>query len=277
MFRWYRKENFTLDPRWRRLRWTLLLTALAVMFIGWLVYTPPGLWGKLSAIGYAVCHQAPTHSFHLQGRVLPLCARCTGMYLGALIGLVLQFLKRNQRQSAFPKPLFLAVFGILLAVFAFDGFNSLFADSFGVKLYQTQNWMRLLTGAGLGWGMAAMVVPVFHQTIWAQAADQPFFHHPRQLLLLAGITAVPLAGILLGVPWVLWLVAVLTALTVPAFLSVIYMLLLVMLTFRENSFNSWRPLLPYWLGGVLVTLLQLFVFALVRFNASGTWAGFPLP
>jgi uncharacterized membrane protein len=36
--------------------------------------------------GY-VCHQRPERSFHVDGRQLPVCARCTGLYLAAPFGL----------------------------------------------------------------------------------------------------------------------------------------------------------------------------------------------
>src|SRR5512136_1841670 len=59
--------------------------------LAWLELTPPGLLGKMDAIGYAVCHQIPGRSFFLSERQLPLCARCSGMYLGACIGLLYFF------------------------------------------------------------------------------------------------------------------------------------------------------------------------------------------
>jgi hypothetical protein len=37
------------------------------------------------AIGSVVCHQLPARSFHLWGRQLPVCARCTGIYVGAAL------------------------------------------------------------------------------------------------------------------------------------------------------------------------------------------------
>ena len=36
-------------------------------------------------IGHLICHQLPERSFHLWGAQLPVCARCTGIYLGAAI------------------------------------------------------------------------------------------------------------------------------------------------------------------------------------------------
>ena len=40
----------------------------------------------LYAAGSVVCHQLPDRSFFLNGRPLPVCARCTGLYLGGMIG-----------------------------------------------------------------------------------------------------------------------------------------------------------------------------------------------
>ena len=37
-------------------------------------------------LGYGVCHQIPERTIHLAGQALPLCARCSGIYLGAVIG-----------------------------------------------------------------------------------------------------------------------------------------------------------------------------------------------
>jgi Predicted membrane protein (DUF2085) len=40
------------------------------------------------AIGSLVCHQRPERSFHLGAAQLPVCARCTGIYFGAVVGAV---------------------------------------------------------------------------------------------------------------------------------------------------------------------------------------------
>lgn len=39
-------------------------------------------------IGGVVCHQRPERSFFIEGHQLPVCARCTGLYLTGAIGLV---------------------------------------------------------------------------------------------------------------------------------------------------------------------------------------------
>lgn len=36
----------------------------------------------------ASCHQLPERSFHWKGRQLPVCARCTGVFAGQVLGLL---------------------------------------------------------------------------------------------------------------------------------------------------------------------------------------------
>lgn len=38
--------------------------------------------------GALVCHQAPTRSFHVGGVRLPVCARCAGLYVGGIVGML---------------------------------------------------------------------------------------------------------------------------------------------------------------------------------------------
>ena len=102
--------------------WMVPLAALAIL-VAFLSIAPPGILAKVDAIGYAVCHQLDERSFHVDGHRLPLCARCSGMYLGAVLGVV--YLTLTQPRSAGTPPklviALLALFGLLFAV---DGGNS---------------------------------------------------------------------------------------------------------------------------------------------------------
>jgi uncharacterized membrane protein len=42
--------------------------------------------GVVYAIGALICHQRPERSFHWADAQLPVCARCTGLYVGAALG-----------------------------------------------------------------------------------------------------------------------------------------------------------------------------------------------
>ena len=53
------------------------------------------LWKKLMKFGHFLgCHQMPERSFFIHGYQFPVCARCTGVYLGAAFAVVLLFFFR---------------------------------------------------------------------------------------------------------------------------------------------------------------------------------------
>lgn len=70
------------------------------------------LWCAASLIPAAhplfspVCHQLAGRSFHIAGAVLPVCARCTGLYLGFLAGSLglIAFPLRARRRAFDPPP-----------------------------------------------------------------------------------------------------------------------------------------------------------------------------
>ncbi len=71
-------------------------------------------WLSASAywLGSLVCHQRPERSFHLAGAQLPVCARCTGLYVSGALGVVFAWWRgwpsRSARFSSWRVPLVLA-------------------------------------------------------------------------------------------------------------------------------------------------------------------------
>lgn len=53
------------------------------------------------AIGSVICHQRPERSFFWSGHQFPVCARCTGLYVSAAVGLIgwAVFKLRGDRRS----------------------------------------------------------------------------------------------------------------------------------------------------------------------------------
>jgi len=55
------------------------------------------------AAGGLICHQRPERSFFLDGHQFPVCARCTGLYLSAAMGIIGWLaLKIARRWSSLP-------------------------------------------------------------------------------------------------------------------------------------------------------------------------------
>lgn len=50
--------------------------------------------------GRFICHQRPERSFFINGRQMPVCARCTGLYAGAAVAAPLALLAASSIASA---------------------------------------------------------------------------------------------------------------------------------------------------------------------------------
>lgn len=248
--------------------------AVGLLIFAWLLNTPGGLLGKADAVGYAVCHRIEVRSFHLGDRAVPLCARCTGMYLGAVLGLAYQGILRPRRSGAPPWKVAIPL-GLMAAAFILDGLNSYLHFFPNLPtLYEPSNAGRLFTGTGMGLVIAAALYPAFNSTVWKNWNSQPALD---SVPALGGLLV--LALILDGLVWlenplILYPLALISAGGVLALLSMIYAILWLMLVRVENRFLRKRELLLPLTAGLGVAVLQIAAIGFVRFWLTGTWGGF---
>ena len=244
--------------------WTLVLaaasTTLAVVF---LIFTSPGFWNKLMAVGSAVCHQDPAHSFFVYGRQMPLCAGCTGMYLGALLSLAFHF--RQGKLGSLPPRKMLIPLGLLFFAFALDGLNS-WAGSLGTgwNFYETTNLTRLVTGTGAGLVIGAVLAPIFNQTAWASWVKKSALPNGKRLAVLLAAGALVVLAIYAGPQALRYPAAILSVLGVLAVLCLAYTTLALIILRRENQATSWGDVRLPLLVGLLAGSLQVAVFTFLR-------------
>jgi uncharacterized membrane protein len=259
-----------------RLRYLGVLLVFGVLLVGWLLNTPPGLLGKADALGYAVCHQIEARSFHLGDRVFPLCVRCSGMYLGALLGMVYLHLT-SPRRCGLPPLKILAVLGIFVLAFGVDGVNSLLNLMPGLpSLYPPSNSLRLVTGTGMGLVLAVMLVLGFNQTAWKDWDGRPLIASWRSFLGLLGLAALLVVVVGLQNPLVLYPLALISAGTIWLILALVYTTLWLLMTRQDNRAISIKQLAFPLLVGATLALLQVIVFDVVRYALTGTWQGFQI-
>ena len=105
------------------------------------------------AIGHVVCHQLPARSFHLWMVTLPVCARCTGIYLGAAATAVSLALARLVRRSAKREggSTKAAPRAVLLLAMIPTALTLVFEWTTGAM---PANWIRALAGLPLGAAVA---------------------------------------------------------------------------------------------------------------------------
>ncbi len=255
----------------------LFVGVAALVFAAWLLGTPSGLLGKADAVAYAVCHRIDERSFHIGNRQLPLCARCTGTYLGVLVGIgALAVLGR--RAGGLPtRPLLVILLGFI-AVMGFDGVNSYLTLFPGAPhLYEPQNWLRLVTGTFNGMAMAALVFPVLNQTLWKNWENRPVLSGFRDLGALVVLGVIVIGLVLTENPAILYPLALLSALGVVVLLTMLDTTFLLILTRRDGRVERWTGALLPLVGGFTLAILQIGLIDAARFAVFRTWGGFVLP
>jgi uncharacterized membrane protein len=115
----------------------------------------------LQWLGYGLCHQLAERSYVAGGVQAPVCIRDTGIYLGFMLAMILVgLLHWGERPSDFPRPRAWLAMALFLAFMAYDGVSSYSG------LRETTNDLRLITGLGVGFSAAALVVPMLNDLLW---------------------------------------------------------------------------------------------------------------
>ncbi len=253
----------------------VIVAALALgLFIA---LTPGGLLDKADMIGYAVCHRIPSHSFFIAGRQLPLCARCSGTFLGALVGLFGQaVVLKRRRASSFPPPPILALMAAFLILWGGDGVNSYLTMTLGHPfLYPPQQWLRLTTGTLAGVTLSAVLWPTLNFSLCLEPLSEPAVRNGRDLAVLLAMAGG--AALLVWSRWppLLYPLAILSALGVLAMLTGVNTVIVAMALGWENRYRRCREAMVPLLLGFTLSLLVIGGIDLLRYAVTGTLGGFP--
>jgi uncharacterized membrane protein len=256
--------------------------ALMILLSLWVAFTPAGILGKADAVGYAVCHRIEIRSFKFtDSRALPLCARCSGTFLGVLVGLFGPgLLLRRKHMAGFPPLPIIIVMLLMSAWWAFDGANSytFLVENINLPhLYTPNNFLRLTTGMVHGITMGGLLGPVANSILWDDAKPEPVVANFWQYLALIGVGLVINTMVLSGLDIFLYPLAVLSAAGVVTILTLINTAVSTSLMRRENTAHTFRDAIPQLLTGLLLTTLLIGGIDLMRFLATGTWSGFVQP
>ena len=144
-------------------------------------------------IGYAVCHQLPQRTWHVRDQALPLCSRCTGIYLGMFLLFAFYFFVkylRRQRPSIPPSlPIIImsALFFIIMPINAIS-------PHFGAP---THNVARLITGILFGFSVPLFLLVAFNYSTQGKNEEKRVIKLGEYISLLV-LVAVATTLIIIG-------------------------------------------------------------------------------
>lgn len=213
---------------------------------------------RLDYLGRAVCGQLAEHSFFCGGRQLPLCARCTGTYLGVLVTYVILSLMGRGRANKQPPLNILLVLFLFIGLWALDGLNSyvtLFTRS--PLLYAPHNLLRLGSGLLQGLALVLIVRPIVAFTLWAESREERVLRNTGELALLVAVAAAVGFVAQSEAVWLYYPLALLSVAGELLMLSLVNTLVLCVLLRREGAATNWRQAAPLWLAGLAAALVEV--------------------
>lgn len=105
---------------------------------------------KFLAIAF-MCHQMPERSFFVCGKQLPLCARCSGILIGYIIGIVIAVITKCE---------FCLYMPVLILPLAIDGGLQY------IKRIESNNVRRFFTGIMGGIAIINIFIDIHVFTVW---------------------------------------------------------------------------------------------------------------
>lgn len=238
---------------------------LAASGITWhfLSHTPAGSYSKAFTVGSSLCHQIPSHSPILNGVQFPLCMRCTGLYLGSLIGLAYA-LFAGKKAGIPQKPYLMLMLGIFV-IWGGDGINSLISDFLKRPfLYQTTNLTRSITGYGMGLVMATALATLFNITVWEDRDETPILRFPLQVGMYMLLSVAINLLTIINNNYLFRLAAYLAVFTAMAIITLLYSVFWIILLKKENTFSSLQGLWMFLAAGFTTCMLQITLLITLR-------------
>jgi len=272
------RSRYNLYPRPYSRITVLVVIGLAVVIMGlWLLGTPGGVLGKAEAVGSAICPRIPERTWHIHGRALPLCARCTGIYLGVMTARAVYAGSGRLRSERLPRPRLLVVLGLAGVPIAVDGLNSyLTFFPFYDPIYPPHNTIRLITGVYAGITMLTIVLPVYNSTLWSAPRPDAPVNQLKELLLVYVVAALVIAAVLVEWPPLLYVFALVSAAGVVLMFMIIGSVLFITAAGRDGQARTWRDLVLPSVAGLVFAISVIGLIDLVRYMFTGTWGGFTM-
>ncbi len=170
-------------------------------------------------IGSAICHQIPQRTLRIDGRVLPLCARCTGIHMGIAIGFLYFFCKKRLKGNSLLDDISVAIAVLSFLPFMVDGVGSY------LGLWQSNHFLRITSGALAGYGLPYFFILLLHFEIKGEN-NKPIYTGVKEQIGLLLVSLMAAVSIYFGGFGLYFVIAIMTSFGVICFYSGFWALLL---------------------------------------------------
>lgn len=190
---------------------------------------------------------------------MPVCSRCTGIYLGIFISLITIILLERRIKGEFPS---LKIVLVAIGVFLIMGLDVVLSF---LRIIDSNNIIRLVTGFFTGWFMVFMLLPLANNVMFRRFVRKNYLD--RRVKFLIWI----LCGVLFAVVFIFtyqhififW--SVISILGMISFVTLILLILFFSLNRRLlGSIDSGKKLVISLIIGIVSAIALLSLFSYLR-------------
>lgn len=190
---------------------------------------------------------------------MPMCSRCTGIYIGFIFSLLAIILFDRKIKSEIPS---IKIFIILIFAFLLMGADAVLST---FKIIGANNYVRFITGFLVGWVLTLVILPLSNSVMWQKAVKRRYLEKKINVFIWL------IAGAVISF---LFIISYRNLLTLWSFFSILglmlfhgFIFLILLFTFLRkisNSIKSKGKYIIYLSYGLLSSAAFLVVSATLR-------------
>jgi uncharacterized membrane protein len=213
----------------------------------------------LNFLGGGLCHQISDRTFNIEILYMPVCSRCTGIYLGLFISLITIILLERRIKSEFPS---LKIVMVAVGVFLIMGLDVVLSF---LKIIESNNIIRLVTGFFTGWFIAFLLVPLANNVMFKRFVSKNYLDKKIKFLswLLCGFVMVSTFIFTYQHALIFW--SIVSMLGMISFVVLIFFVLFFSLNRKLlGSIDSVKKYIISLIAGIISAIALLSLFSYLR-------------
>lgn len=190
---------------------------------------------------------------------MPVCSRCTGIYLGIFLSLLALILIERRTKGEFPS---LKIVLVSVGAFLLMGLEVILST---LGFIQSNNIIRMSTGFLMGWFMVLLLLPLANNSMFKKYLRKNYLDSPKKfwIWILAGLILCTIFIFTYSHILVLW--SIISVFGMVTFTTLILFILFFSLTRKlTGSIDSLKNFIISIITGIAVSLALLSLFSYLR-------------
>jgi uncharacterized membrane protein len=198
-------------------------------------------------------------TFSIDSFYMPVCSRCTGIYLGIFLSILTLILLERKIKGEFPS---IKIVLVSIGAFLLMGADVVLST---FKLIQSDNVIRLSTGFLTGWFMVLLLFPLANNVMFKRLVKKNYLDNWKKFLVWLVSYAALAAAFIFTYKYAIIFWSILSILGLIIFVSLILFILFFSLNRRLlGSIDSWMKYTAVIAVGMISAAALLSLFSYLR-------------